>query len=138
MSQEDKLLELVSEAADIFDWEDFTEGTDVDVLESEEMPHVYSDIVRDGAVFRMFILDHTSDLDNDIPDLFDIYREFESEFEDIDQATLVWRSADEDDFWYMRRTEEGDIGLFNSDFSLDDDDEEEEEEEEKEGNGKKI
>lgn len=133
MSHEDRLLELVSEVADTFDWEDFTEDTDIEILESEEAPRLYTDIVRDGAVFRVFILDHVSNLDDDLPDLFNIYREFETEYEDAAQTLLCWRSADEEDFWYIRRTEEGDVGLFHSDFSLDEDDEEEDEDG---GNGK--
>lgn len=34
--------------------------------------------------------------------------------------------GDDGEFWYMRRTEDGDIGLFHTDMSLDEEDEEEE------------
>lgn len=134
MSLEDRLLELVGEAAEVFGWEEIGEETDVEISESEDFPHPFTDIVHDGAVFRLFVTDRGSDLNHDLADFFENYREFEAEYEDVEQATLVWRAAsDEDDFWYLRRTEEGDIGLFHSDLSL-----EEEDEEEKEGNGKKL
>lgn len=132
MSLEDRLVELVGEAAEVFGWEEFSEETDVEISESEDFPYPFTDIVHDGAVFRLFVTDRAANLDNDLADFFDHYRDFESEYEDVEQATLVWRAAnDEDDFWYLRRTEEGDIGLFHSDLSL-------EEEDEEEGNGKKL
>jgi hypothetical protein len=134
MSLEDSLLDLVTEAAEVFGWEEIGEETDVEISESEDFPHPFTDIVYDGAVFRLFVTDRATNLDNDLADFFENYREFEDEYEDVEQATLVWRAAsDEDDFWYLRRTEEGDIGLFHSDLSL-----EEEDEEEEEGNGKKL
>ncbi|MCX6601619.1 MAG: hypothetical protein NT025_08660 [bacterium] len=132
MSLEDRLVELVGEAAEVFGWEEIGEETDVEISESEDFPYPFTDIVHDGAVFRLFVTDRAANLDNDLADFFDHYRDFESEYEDVEQATLVWRAAnDEDDFWYLRRTEEGDIGLFHSDLSL-------EEEDEEEGNGKKL
>jgi hypothetical protein len=134
MSLEDSLLELVGEAAEVFGWDEFDEDSDVEVAESEEFPHPYTDIVHDGAVFRLFVTDHAPDLNSELGDFFDRYRELEDEYEDLEQTTLVWRAAsDEEDFWYVRRTDEGDIGLFHSDLSL-----EEDEDEEDEGNGKKI
>ena len=132
MSLEDRLLELVGEAAEVFGWEEIGEETDVEISESEDFPYPYTDIVHDGAVFRLFVTDRGTDLNRDLSNFFENYREFEAEYEDVEQATLVWRAAsDEDDFWYLRRTEEGDIGLFHSDLSL-------EEEDEEEGNGKKL
>ena len=132
MSLEDRLLELAGEAAEVFGWEEFDEETDVEISESEDFPHPFTDIVHDGAVFRLFVTERAANLDNDLADFFENYREFEGEYEDVEHATLVWRAAsDEDDFWYLRRTEEGDIGLFHSDLSL-------EEEDEEEGNGKKL
>ena len=134
MSLEDSLLDLVTEAAEVFGWEEFDDETDVEISESEDFPYPFTDIVHDGAVFRLFVTDRGSDLNHDLADFFENYREFEDEYEDVEQATLVWRAAnDEDDFWYLRRTEEGDIGLFHSDLSL-----EEDEDEEEEGNGKKL
>jgi hypothetical protein len=128
MSLEDKLLELVSEAAEVLGWEEFGEDTDVEISESEDFPYPYADIFRDDAIFRLFVTDRATNLTDNLADYFENYREFESEYEDTDQATLIWRSADEDDFWYLRRTDEGDIGLFHSDLSLEEEDEEEEEE----------
>jgi len=134
MSFEDSLLELVGEAAEVFGWEEFDNDTDVEISESEDFPYPFTDIVHDGAVFRLFVTERGSNLDHDLADFFENYRDFEAEYEDIEQAALIWRAAsDEDDFWYLRRTEEGDIGLFHSDLSL-----EEEDEEEEEGNGKKL
>jgi hypothetical protein len=133
MSQEDRLLELVGEAAEVFGWEEFEDERDVEIAESEEFPYSYTDIVREDGVFRLFVTDRSTNLSDDLADYFETYREFEAEYRDVEQATLIWRSTDEEDFWYLRRTDEGDIGLFHSDLSL-----EEEDEEEEEGNGKKL
>jgi hypothetical protein len=132
MSLENSLLDLVTEAAEVFGWDEFEDETDVEIAESEDFPYPYTDVVHDGAVFRLLVTDRAADLNADLSDFFDHYRDFESEYEDVEQATLIWRAArDEEDFWYLRRTEEGDIGLFHSDLSL-------EEEDEEEGNGKKL
>lgn len=136
MSLEDSLLELVGEVAEVFGWDEFDEDADVEIAENEDSPYPYTDVVREGGVFRLLITDRPPDLNNELSDFFDRYRELEDEYENAEQATLIWRAtSDEEDFWYLRRTDEGDIGLFHSDLSLEEDEDEEEEEE---GNGKKL
>jgi hypothetical protein len=132
MSLEDSLLDLVTEAAEVFGWEEFEEETSVEISESEDFPYPYADLVREEGVFRLFVTDRAANLNSDLPDFFEHYRQLESEYPDAEQAILIFRAGrDEEDFWYLRRTEAGDIGLFHSDLSL-------EEEDEEEGNGKKL
>jgi hypothetical protein len=137
-SSEDALLELVGEAAEVFEWEDLqnTEA-DVEIVESEDFPYPYCDILRTDSdeVYRLFVTDGVVNLNEDVAEFFDHYRTLEGEYEETEPgAILVWRAAEEEAFWYMRRTEAGDIGLFHSDLSLEEDDEEEE----GSGNGKGL
>jgi len=128
MPSEDALVELVGEAAEVFDWEEFSEESEVDISESDDLPYPYADIEREEGdeVYRLFVVDRPPDMRTDLPDFFAYYLDFEAEYEDAGQAVLVWRSETEEDFWYLRRTEDGDIGLFHSDLSLEGEDDEEE------------
>jgi hypothetical protein len=130
---EDNLVDFVGEVAAFFDWEDFDENDEnVEIAEDEESGFQYSDIERadEDTVYRLFVIEGAVNLNSDLPTCFERYRDFEGEYENTEEAVLCWRGTDSDDgeFWYMRRTEDGDIGLFHTDMSLDDEDEEEEEE----------
>ena len=129
---EEKLVEFVSEAEEFFDWDDLSESDgDVEIAEDEESGFQYSDVERadEDAVYRFFVIEGTVNLNSDLPTCFERYRDFEGEYDETETAVLCWRGTDGDDgeFWYMRRTEDGDIGLFHTDLSLDDEDEEDEE-----------
>jgi len=133
-SLEDEVTELVGEVADVFDWEDFEDGeVDIEILESDDFPHPYCDIVRDDTdeVFRLFALAEPADLNTVLPDHIRLFQELEEEYkETYSEAVLVWRGGGGEDFWYIHRTEDGEIGLFHSDLSLDEEEDEDDDDEE--------
>ncbi|MBU0507294.1 hypothetical protein KKH27_00460 [bacterium] len=136
-SFDDELPQFVGEVAECFDWEDFGDNdVELDILESDDVPYPYCDVVRDdtGEAFRMFVTAQPLDLNLALPDHFLLFQNLEGEFEEQDvEAVLCWRAAGEEDFWYVHRTEDGEIGLFHSDLSLDEEFEDEEEGEEEKG-----
>ncbi len=132
---EDAVADLVGQVADVFDWEDFEDAdVDIDILESDDIPYPYCDIVREDTdeVFRMFVTLQPLDLNTALPDHFVLFQSLESEYADVaSEPVLVWRAAEEEEFWYMHRTEDGEIGLFHSDLSLDEESEEDDDEDTK-------
>ncbi|MDD5087599.1 MAG: hypothetical protein PHI18_02210 [bacterium] len=132
-SIEESLPELVGAVAECFDWEDFEDAdVELEILESDDVPYPYCDVLREdtGEIFRMFVTAEPLDLNLAVPDHFLLFHNLEEEFEEqVTEAVLCWCAAGEEDFWFVHRTEDGEIGLFHSDLSLDEEFEDEEGEE---------
>jgi hypothetical protein len=133
---EHTLVEFVAEAVDFFEWEDLQNTDwDVEIAEDSDSGFIYSDIVRvaEGIAFRFFVAKGSVDLNIDLPDCFELYRELETDHDEhASGVVLCWRGSDDAEdgnFWYMQRNEDGEIGVFHSDLSLDEGEEEEDAEE---------
>jgi len=133
MSAKETLTDFVRHAGETLGFEEL-EDPDLDMeverVEDAEYPVYCTDILREetNEVYRFCFMESPPSLGELIPFFFEQYRELEAETqEDYDGAVLFMKSSDEDeDFWYIYRTETGEVGLFHSDFSLDeegDDDE---------------
>jgi hypothetical protein len=134
MSAKEKLLDFIRNAGEVLGFEEL-EGTDGDMdvqkVEDAEFPVYCTDILREetNEVYRFCFLESPPALDEQIPFFFEQYRELEAEcVEEYDGAVLFLKAeTEDDDFWYIYRTETGEIGLFHSDYSHDEDDEDEDE-----------
>ncbi len=103
-----------------------------DIVQDEDNPPCI-DIVRDETeeLFRFCIYPRMLDLNSDAADLFDSYRELEAEASDEHEGCVLLVKGDRDEsFWYLFRTDSGEIGLFSSEYSMEDDDDEDDDEEE--------
>lgn len=144
MSAKEKLLAFISHAGEVFGYEELTDtDLDIDVARTEDPDHpfYYTDLAREetGEVFRFCLLENRAPLEETLDYFFGQYRELEAEYADeFAAATLLLRpdiSGDEDpSFFYVFRTDSGEIGLFHSELSLEagwgeEDDEEDEDEE---------
>jgi hypothetical protein len=126
---------FVQQAGDLFFYEDFLElEIDPEDIIVDELGYSSADIVRDetNEVFRFCIFDRELNLAQDLPLFFDLYRDLENEDDDdeFEGAVILFRGNNDDDFWYVYRTESEEIALFHSDLSNDDNNEDEDEDDE--------
>ena len=135
MSAKEKLLELIHSAGDVLGFEELEDANlepEVERVEDVEFPVYTTDILREetNEVYRFCFVEFAPALSELIPFYFAQYRELEAEsIEEYDGAVLfVKTDGEEEDFWYIYRTETGEVGLFHSDYSLDEDDEDDEDE----------
>jgi len=135
MSAKEKLLEFIRQSGEALGFEEL-EDPDLDVeverVEDVENPFYCTDILREetNELYRFCLMDSSLTLDVLIPSWFEQYRELEAEgIDEYDGEVLFVRKEGEaEGFWYLYRTETGEVGLFHSDYSLDDDGDEEEDE----------
>jgi hypothetical protein len=138
MSAQEKLFAFVQYAGELFGYDDFedlaSDMLTVEHVEDASLPFYSADVLREetNEVYRFCLIQNPAALDDALPAYVEIFREFEAECEDeYDGAILLLKPDDEEqeDFWFIYRTERGEIGIFHSDLSLDDADEEDEEDE---------
>jgi len=130
MSAKEKLADFVRHAGEALGFEEL-EDTDLDLeverIEEADYPVYCTDILREetNEVYRFCFIESPPTLGELIPFFFEQYRELEAEsLDDYDGAVLFVAadsSEEDEDFWYVHRTETGEIGLFHSDYSLDED-----------------
>ncbi|HEY3295192.1 MAG TPA: hypothetical protein VGL38_07120 [bacterium] len=137
MSAKEKLLDFIRYAGATLGFDDLEEPElelDVERLEDVAYPAYCTDILREetNEVYRFCFVESLPSLAEQIPFFFEQYRELESvSLEEYDGAVLFVKTDTEDqDFWYVYRTETGEIGLFHSDYSLDEDGEDGEDDDE--------
>jgi hypothetical protein len=135
MSAKEKLLEFIHQSGEALGFEEL-EDPDLDVeverIEDVENPFYCSDILREetNEIYRFCLMEASLTLEIMIPFWFEQYRELEAEcIDEYDGAVLfVKHEGEAEGFWYLYRTETGEVGLFHSDYSLDDDGEDDGEE----------
>jgi hypothetical protein len=143
MSAQEKLLDFIHYAGDVFGYEEFEDAELTIEVEREEdpaFPCYSTDLVREetGEVFRFCLIDYPPSLEDALPGYFEAFREFEAECEDEYEGVILLLRPDredQDDFWYIHRTDTGEVGFFHSDLSNDleeDDDDEDENDDEAE------
>lgn len=132
MSAKEKLLEFVQYAGELFGYDEFDDPEldfEVERIEDLRFPFYSTDLVReeDGEVYRFCLVDAPPPFEEALEFYFEQFRELEAETEEeYDGAVLLLRPDREEqtDFWFLHRTESGEIGLFHSDWSFEDEDEE--------------
>lgn len=133
MSAKNKLLDFVHYAGETLGFEELTDpelDLEVERVEEAEYPVYCTDILREetNEVYRFCLIESPPPLSEQIPFFFEQFRGIESaSLEEYDGAVLFVRAegdAEDEDFWYVYRTETGEVGLFHSDFSLDEEDDE--------------
>lgn len=138
MSTPEKFTQFVQMAGGLFDYEDFME-LDVEPQDiiADEIGFASTDIVRDetNEVFRFCVFNRPLNLVNDLPLFFSLYRDLENEddSDEFDGGVLLARGIEDNEFWYVYRTESEELALFHSDYSIDEVEDEDDEEEDDEG-----
>jgi hypothetical protein len=146
MSAKEKLLEFIHQSGEVLGFDELEDPAlevEVERVEDADNPFYCTDILREetNEVYRFCLMDASLTLEVMIPGWFEQYRELEAEcIDEYDGAVLFVKKEGEDDaFWYLYRTETGEIGLFHSEHSLEEgegDDEDDEDVDEHLENGK--
>ncbi len=131
-----KFTEFLNQVGERFGFDDLAEMelTDEDIV-SEPGDVFFLDVVREetGEAFRFFLFHKSPNLNSDAEEFFDRYRDFEIENEDEHEGSVIlWKGVEDENFRYMFRTDSGEIGLFFSEFSVDDDEDFEDEDDDDE------
>jgi hypothetical protein len=137
MSAKEKLLEFIHQSGEVLGFDELEDPAlevEVERVENADNPFYCTDVLREetNEVYRFCLMDATLTLEVMIPFWFAQYRELEAAcVDEYDGAVLFVRKEGEDAaFWYLYRTETGEVALFHSELSLEegeDDDEEEDE-----------
>ncbi|MBI5058721.1 hypothetical protein HZB60_02935 [candidate division KSB1 bacterium] len=133
----EKLTQFVRQAGELFEFEDFE---DLEIGETEvfdeETGIVSIDIVREDTdeLFRFCVFDRELDLNAEIAELFDLYRELEFEVADEHSGSvLLCKGATADEFIWVYRNESEEIGIYHSEFSVDAEDDDDDDDEDEDG-----
>jgi hypothetical protein len=137
----EKLTQFVRSAGELFNFDDFVDlEIEAGEVFDEETGIRTIDIVREETdeLFRFCMFDRELDLNEDLAELFDLYRELEFEMSDEHAGVvLLCRGAEAEEFVYVYRNESEEIGIYHSEYSIDadDDDEDDDEDEDEDEDG---
>ncbi len=128
VSAKDKLTAFIRYAGTVFGFDELQDSDieiDVSRVEDPDYPFYCTDVARDETdeVFRFCLLEKPVPLEEGVEYYFARFRELEEDYAgEFEGGVLLLKpdADDDEDFWYIYRTESGEVGLFHSELSLDD------------------
>jgi hypothetical protein len=140
VSAKDKLLAFIRYAGEVFGYDELQESDleiEVSRVEDPDFPFYCTDLAREETdeVFRFCLLENSVPLEEGLEYYFARFRELEEDYSgEFEGGVLLLRPdvTDDEDFWYIYRTESGEVGLFHSVLSIDDDDDEDDDDDDDE------